>query len=296
MFKKIFLTSFVVNILLFNNSGLLAAPSFLVQVNWLKNNLSSDSIRVIDMSDDTQYQRFHIPGAVHLPYSALNYTTKAGISYSAGNENLVKVLGYLGINNKHHVIIYDDLGGLNASRLFWELEKIGHKNISILDGGLVSWILSGQKVDAHPVTTVPVQYIPLNKNGRENLVDINTLREPGFSDVLLDVRSMEEYLGNPRYPRSGHIPGAKSWEWSKAVDFDNAFKFKNDSVLRKQLKNIGIDNSNTAITVYCHSGHRAAQSYFTLRHLGFTHVKLYDGSMAEYSRKKSAALHKGSQP
>ena len=296
MLKKTLLLTLFLSSLLFNTSGLFAATSVLVDVSWLIKNYSSANIRVIDMSDDTQYQRFHIPGAIHLPYSAINYSTKAGISYSIGRENLVKILGLLGISNRHHVIIYDDMGGLNASRLFWEMEKIGHKNISILDGGLVSWILSGKKVDAHPVTTAPLQYIPLRKNGRNNLVDFNSIRKPGFSDVLLDVRSQEEYQGDPRYPRSGHIPGAKSLEWSEAINFDNAFKFKSDSTLRKQLKNLGIDNPDTPITVYCHSGHRAAHSYFTLRHLGFTHVKLYDGSMAEYSGEKSAPLHKGSRP
>jgi thiosulfate/3-mercaptopyruvate sulfurtransferase len=142
----------------------------------------------------------------------------------------------------------------------------------------------------------PVQYVPLNKASHNNLNNINAIMKADFSDILLDVRSEEEYKGDIRYPRSGHIPGAKSWEWLQAVDFDNGFTFKNNISIKNQLQQLGISKLNTPITVYCQSGHRASHSYFTLRNLGFTNVKLYDGSMAEYSQVKSALLTKGMSP
>lgn len=293
MLKK---TLFVV-LLLISQSAFSSQP-LLIDINWLEKNLNSSSIRLIDMSDDTQYQRFHIPGATHLPYAAINLRTKKGISFSAGQEQIIKILGLLGIESNHHIVIYDDMGGLHASRLFWELEKIGHKNISILNGGLVKWILAGKKVTADTRKIKAVQYNAAAKNIRNNTAVIEDIVNNKFNNknILLDVRSKEEYAGHPRYPRSGHIPGAKSWEWSQAVNFNNAFQMQDDSTIIAQLKKISVSKKNTPVTLYCQSAHRASHSYFTLRRLGFQQVKIYDGSMAEYGRIKSAPLNKGLKP
>ncbi len=293
MLKKLFFIC-----LLLNSSLAISATSFLVDVNWLDKNLKNSSLRLIDMSDDTQYQRFHIPGATHLPYAALNKQDKRGVSFSAGKQHLIKILGLLGVQANDHVVIYDDMGGLHAARLFWELEKLGHKKISLLNGGLVKWILSGKKVTAKYPQTKATTYITSNKTGKNNTATLEQILKSTFNDknILLDVRSKEEYAGHPRYPRSGHIPNAKWWEWSQSVNFENAFSMKNSKILKKQLKQIGLTKLSTPVTLYCQSAHRASQSYFTLRELGFKNVKVYDGSMSEYSKVKSAPLKKGLTP
>lgn len=293
MLKKMF---FLFSLLF--SSSVFSAQPLLVDINWLEKNLNSSSVRLIDMSDDTQYQRFHIPGAIHLPYSAINVRTKKGVSLSVGKDQIVKILGLLGIKEKDHVVIYDDMGGLHASRLFWELEKIGHKNISLVNGGLVKWILAGKKVTADSVNVKAVQYTSAVNAGRNNTAVIDDILNSKFNNknILLDVRSKEEYVGHPRYPRSGHIPGAISWEWLQAVNFDDAFKMQNDMTIKKQLQELGVSKKNTPITLYCQSAHRASHSYFTLRQLGFEQVKIYDGSMSEYSKIKSAPLKKGLTP
>ena len=224
--------------LLLNSTLAFSSPSFLVDINWLAKNLNSSSIRLIDMSDDTQFQRFHIPGATHLPYAAINMHNKKGVSLSVGKDNIIKILGLLGIQTKHHVVIYDDMGGLHAGRLFWELEKIGHKNISILNGGLVKWILSGKKVTAKSQNIKAVQYKTAIKSGRNNTATLEEILNTTFNskNILLDVRSKEEYSGHPRYPRTGHIPKAKWWEWSQDVNFENAFIMQKQIMQKKQLQ------------------------------------------------------------
>lgn len=296
MFTSRLKTIFIFIILF--NSTLSFASSLLVDIDWLEKNLNSDSIRLIDMSDNTQFQRFHIPGATHLPYAAINVQTKQGVSLSAGPERIIKVLGLLGIEAQQHVVIYDDMGGLHASRLFWELERIGHKKISILNGGLVKWILAGKKVTAEISPVKKTTYKAATKLAMNNVISAKEILNSQFDDnnILLDVRSKDEYIGNPRYIRSGHIPNAKWWEWQQAVNFDNAFQIQKDDELIKQFNALGLKNKNTPVTLYCQSAHRASHSYFTLRKLGFNQVKIYDGSMAEYSRIKTAPLIKGFTP
>ena len=66
-----------------------------------------------------------------------------------------------------------------------------------------------------------------------------------------------------------------------------------DKVLQGELSKLGVKDKTKPLIVYCRSGHRASQSYLTLRSLGYTNVKLYDGSMAEYASKRELPLKKG---
>jgi len=277
-----------------------AAEPILVDSDWLSARLNSPSLVLVDMaSDPTQYQRFHIPGAVYLPYQTLVQRRKDQVVVRLDDDKLFKVLGSVGISDDAHVVVYDDIGGLQAGRLFWELERIGHNKVSLLDGGLVQWILEGRKVVASPTLPKPVVYVPSAGKRRDNeatLANVKTANEQSGA-VLLDVRTREEYMGGrSRKHRSGHIPGAKWWPWEQAVDFDQGFRLRSAAVLIESLKKAGVADTDTPLIAYCRSGHRASQTYFVLRQLGYDNVKIYDGSMLEYQLDRTAPLRRGMQP
>lgn len=278
--------------------GIADSVTQLVETDWLKARLDNKDIVIIDMSDDIMYQRFHIPGAIYLPYRAINMADRKGISKSIGRQKLHQLLGLLGINNSSHVVIYDDMGGLNASRLYWELERIHHKKVSLLNGGLVKWILEDNKVVAAPVKPKAAQYKGSSQKKLDSLAELSDINTTGSdtSTLLLDVRSKEEYQGMPKHKRSGHVPGAKWWPWNNAVNFQAGFSMSQSDEIRKQLTSIGLTKPDQPVIVYCQTGHRASHAYFTLRRLGFKNVKLYDGSMAEYSNLPAKPLKKGMQP
>ena len=71
-----------------------------------------------------------------------------------------------------HLVIYDDMGGLNAARLFWQLESIGHGKVSVMNGGLVKWILEGRKVVNTPARLKPTTY-GSSRSGRDNLATMD---------------------------------------------------------------------------------------------------------------------------
>ncbi|MGD8525241.1 MAG: sulfurtransferase [Thioalkalispiraceae bacterium] len=269
------------------------AKSRLVETQWLASQLGKPNIVLLDMSDNMQYQRFHIPGAVHLPYQAINQRTRKGVSLSVGPSQIMRILGLVGVSRDSHVVVYDDTGGLHASRLVWELDKLGHQRVSMLNGGLVQWILEGRKVTAETVKPQATRYQADQLPAVTQLASIETLENK--MHTLLDVRSREEYMGHPRQKRSGHIPGARWWNWDQAVDFENGFKQQKTEALLDSLKQLGITSKQQALVVYCQSGHRAARSYFTLRQLGFDNVKLYDASMAEYQQSHKP-LTRGMNP
>jgi len=269
------------------------ASVILIDSKSLHKKLNNSNLIIIDMSDDTQYQRFHLPKAFYLPYRTINQRNKQRISKSIGSDNMVKLLSYMGITEKSDIVIYDDMAGLHASRLYWELERLGHKKVAILNGGIVSWVLNNYKVSNKIVNPIKVNYtaVKTNINSLASLSDViaasnNSNGKQGTT--LLDVRSKEEYFGNPKIKNSGHIPGALWWPWQQAVDFDNGFIQKKSAALLQSLKSIGISDKNSDIIIYCQSGHRASQTFMTLRNLGFKNIRIYDGSMAEYSLNRSS--------
>ncbi|GAB4344528.1 MAG: rhodanese-like domain-containing protein [Gammaproteobacteria bacterium] len=271
----------------------------LVETEWLAERLEDPSLVIVDMSgDQMQYQRFHIPGAVHLPYRALVQRNKKGVSLRVPDARLIAILGQLGISRSSHVVVYDDTGGLNAGRLFWELERIGHPEVSVLDGGLVKWILEGRPVDNRWYQNRPTTYQLADYGGRDNEIDIDGVKRSAARGEarLLDVRTREEYVGDPRAKRSGHIPGASWWPWDGSVDFERGFRYKPTDEILAGLKAVGVTDRKAPVVVYCRSGHRASQSYLTLRSLGFENVRLYDGSMLEYEQDRGAPLQTGTAP
>lgn len=274
-----------------------AQSSILVETQWLANKLGQKQIALIDMSDSMQYSRFHIPGARHLPYNAINQFNRKRVSLSIGSQNISRLLGELGVSPDMHIVIYDDVGGLNAARLFWELERIGHQKVSLLNGGLVKWILEGRKVVASHAQYPKTRYTQRQAGSPDKLATLHDIKlSDRSSPTLLDVRSQDEYRGHPRQKNSGHIRGAKWWQWEDNVNFENAFLFKTDQQLLSRANELGLKNRDHEIIVYCQSGHRAAHSYFTLRKLGFTNIRLYDGSMAEFTQQRPADIQKGDRP
>ncbi|MEW7976159.1 MAG: sulfurtransferase [Candidatus Sedimenticola endophacoides] len=275
-----------------------AFASVVVDGGWLKPRLDDPDLILIDMSSDpTQYQRFHIPGAVHIPYKYLTATRRDGVSVRAGDRQLKQILGYLGITPESQIVIYDDMGGLEAGRLFWELERIGHENLALLDGGLVKWILDGKRVVARESEPRSKAYPGALGEVRANVADIEQV-QAALKDGktrLLDVRSREEYAGDRRAKRSGHIPGAGWWPWEESVRFDQGFVLKEEAQLRESLTALGLEDPETPVILYCRTGHRASQSYYVLRRLGYRDVKIYDGSMAEWSRT-TLPLKEGMEP
>lgn len=268
----------------------------IVSTTWLEAHLNDTNLTLIDMAEDIQYQRFHLPGALHLPYRAINTTDQFGVSYGLGAEQLIRLLGLLGASADNHIVIYDDLGGLNASRLYWALEALGHQRIALLDGGLVKWILEGRKVSNKSVQARKSTYSPSSKIGRNNLASLAEISRLPTNAILLDVLTQEEYAGDPRQPRSGHIPTARWWPWDTTVDFNNGFRLKPVAELKRQLQALGVSDPESPVYLYCRTGHRASQSYYVLRQLGFSKVKIYDGSIAEYSRHKTLPLNTGMNP
>ena len=66
--------------------------------------------------------------------------------------------------------------------------------------------------------------------------------------------------------------------------------------LETSLAKIGARDKQTPVILYCRSGHRASQTYLSLRGLGFENVRVHTGSMLEYLQDSTTPLQRGVTP
>lgn len=289
-------------ILLSWSAPILAKEPVLVDVNWLSKQLNkpNHNIVLIDLSEQSQYQKFHLPNAIHINYNWL-IKSQDGIALSGGKKHMVKLLSKLGVSEKDYIVIYDNEGNLKASRLYWELAKLNHQKVSMLDGGSIAWVLAGQPVTQNQTPRKPAQYVA-NKINREDALTANkkevfaAIKDP--KSILLDTRSKQEYLGNPKDKTrpQGHIPSALFFPWEVSVDGGNGYRQRDNKKLSEFFNYLNMQDKNAPIIAYCNSGHRAARVFTLLKSSGFQNVKLYDASMQEWGLSKENPLKLGKNP
>jgi thiosulfate/3-mercaptopyruvate sulfurtransferase len=116
---------------------------------------------------------------------------------------------------------------------------------------------------------------------------LNSLQKRS-ADVV-DARMKRFYDGDPTgNPRDGHIAGALNLPYTDMIDSTNSIK--SIDVLSKNFSAVVPDKGKEIVT-YCFIGQTASVIYLTGRSLGYN-VKLYDGSMQEWSRIPELPMEK----
>ena len=254
----------------------------LIQPENLEKSLSYDNVLIVDLSKPQTYSKLHIHGAVHLDYAQIVAVNKPVMGLLPDDATLESVFSAVGIGNDTHVIAYDDEGGGKAARLLWTLAAVGHRQASLLNGGLHAWANEGHPHDDQPVTPTAAAF---TANRDESPVANHEYISEHLGDAaycLLDVRSPDEFNGLKKYAnRAGHIPGAVNLEWTEAMDTTRNLRFKPDAELNEMFAAIGATPDKEIIT-YCQTHHRSAHTYIVLRHLGYERVKGYPGSWSDW--------------
>jgi thiosulfate/3-mercaptopyruvate sulfurtransferase len=244
-----------------------------------------DDILIIDLCGAEQYAKLHIPGAVKLDYSDFVVSRGTTEGAMADDDQLVKVFSRIGLDREKPVVIYDHENNAMSCRLIWTLHVLGHDNVSMLNGGLVNWVMQGLPISKEIHESEASHYEIQHNEGayaNKNYI-VEHLLNP--RDVLVDTRSPEEYLGQHRDSKSkrgGHIPGSVNLDWKLAIDKDNYGKILDKDELIKLFKSKGIVPEKE-IVVYCQSHMRSSHTYVVLKSLGFENVLGYEGSMSEWA-------------
>ncbi|MGA7669101.1 MAG: sulfurtransferase [Nitrolancea sp.] len=271
-------------------------PDLLVSTEWVANHLDEGWIRIVESDEDVLlYDIGHVPGAVKIDWheDLQDPTVRDFI----GSEKFASLMERFGIDNDTTVIFYGDKNNWWAAYAYWFFAYMGHTNMRIMDGGRKKWEAEGR-----PLTREVPNYPHTSYSARPMRSDLRAFRSDvldhiGYKDrqkvgdgkPLVDVRSPGEYSGEllhmADYPqegalRGGHIPGAKSIPWGKAVNDDGTFKAGDE--LRELYGSQGVTSDKDIVT-YCRIGERSAHTWFVLHELlGYPSVRNYDGSWTEW--------------
>lgn len=195
-----------------------------------------------------------------------------------------ETLGRLGIGPTNHVVVYDDMGGAVAARMWWMLRSIGHDEVRLLDGGYQAWVKAGLETETGSNTPVPSHYpVPKAFTGVTGYEDLE-------GRAVIDVRAPERYRGDtePVDPKAGHIPGAVNLPLDGSLD--EAGRFLDADALRDRFSHVA-DSS----VVHCGSGVNACHTALAMIVAGLPMPDIYIGSFSEWARRDLPVVT-GDQP
>ncbi len=266
-------------------------PGVLVSTDWVAEHLKDPNIRIVESNEDTLlYSSGHIPGAVHVDWTAdLNDQVRRDYVGAYAFEQL---MSRIGVTPDTTVVFYGDKNNWWACYAFWVFQLFGHTNARVMDGGRLKWEKEKRELSRDVPSYPPTHYkVARRDDAPHRVFRDEVLKFVEAKGQLVDVRSPDEYSGKklhmPEYPnegalRGGHIPGAKNIPWARAINPDDGtFKTANE------LKQIYLEEQKlhpTATTIaYCRIGERSSHTWFTLKFLlGFPNIRNYDGSWTEW--------------
>ena len=231
----------------------------------LRTEIKKNSVRIIDVRRQEDYEKNHITNSVNLPLAKLLNDDSP--------ETIANIAGELGIADETPVVVYDDTFGALSSRIVWAFQYIGHTDVRLLDVTFSQW----QQLGLEVTTEVPeIDKVNHSINLKPEIMATAEYLEKvkdSKNVVILDNRERLNFLEQ-------HIPGAINIPYRTLASEGKIIRTKES--MRNLLKNRGISEDAEIIT-YCGSvGTLSGFAYYALKSIGIPNVKLYVHSFKEW--------------
>jgi thiosulfate/3-mercaptopyruvate sulfurtransferase len=279
-------------------------PEVLVSADWVQDHLDDPTVRIVESDEDVLlYEMGHIPGAAKIDWHGdLQHQL---IRDYINADAFADLCSRHGIANDTTVVFYGDKSNWWACYAFWAFKLFGHADCRVMNGGRKLWVGENRPLSRETPTFPTTSYKVVGDFEK----DIRAFRDEALAHAhaglpMIDVRSPGEYTGElqhmPDYPqegslRTGHIPGAKSVPWSKAVNDDGTFK--SAAELRALFESQAGLKPTDDVVAYCRIGERSSLTWFVLTYLlGYAKVRNYDGSWTEWGNLVRVPIARGEAP
>lgn len=279
--------------------GLEIPKNHIVSTDWLEKNKDNKNIVIIDTRSKKEYESSHIKNAYNFSKEDWHKGTTVKIPKLYNTpEQIEEILSIAGVTEDSIVVFYsggnDEADYEFAATGVWNLYIYGFINSVILNGGFEKW--KSEKRDIN-------KDIPKDKNSDFKITNfINEVA--GINDIvnaiydeeiqIADARVSKFYLGQDDREdllRHGHIPTAKLIPMVRQVKKENNYYvFVEEEESKSLLNNSGFGiELDKPLIVYCNTGSKAKGLWFAAKFIAkMEDVKVYDGSMVDYSRTNFA--------
>jgi thiosulfate/3-mercaptopyruvate sulfurtransferase len=238
----------------------------------------------------------HIAGSQHVDVSTQFSDPTATLHYTHPEpQAIADQLARLGIREGREVVVYDSTGTLFASRLWYLLRWVGVPS-RVLDGGYVAWVAAGERVEEgespapEPVPTWQVSAVRNAWVSKQELLELS----PDDNSPLVCGLPAGSFTGaDPtRYTRRGRIPGSVNVSSRDLFTADGHVKTRVELILAYDAAGVDVSKVDEVL-LYCGGGISAAANAITLAAIGSPAVRIYDGSLEEWSADPSLPLEVG---
>jgi len=243
-----------------------------------------------DLADTSQgekaYKESHLPNAVYAHLDKhLSGPVQKGVTGRQplpDAETLSALFSTWGISKDKLVVVYDNVTGPFAARLWWMLVWLGHTNTRVLDGGWKKWTSEGRET-----TTVVPQAKPVNFKSDINasmLADVTDVedRVANKNGILVDARTADRFAGENETmdPKAGHIPGAINIPF--VSNLTDTGEFKTAEALANQYQQACLNKPGEDVLIYCGSGVSATHNALAMIHAGMDGMRIYVDSWSHW--------------
>ncbi len=248
---------------------------------------------IIDIREPKLYAEGHIPGALNAPYGKWR-----GPATNPGElpdlPKLTALVQSLGLTPATHAVVVStgadatDFGAM--ARVYWSLKVLGLKELSIVNGGMKTWVADGKPVSTEAPQVQASSYQPVLDESLIATRDQVRSHVDLSNAALVDSRPDAFYQGKTRAPAaklSGTLPGAQQLDFNQWFVKGTA-QFVDQATARQIAEKVSRKDGQDTVA-FCNTGHWAATDWFGLSEMaGLPNVKLYAGSMVDWTQQPGA--------
>lgn len=238
------------------------------------------------LEDAEQYQKGHIPGAIHSNSDI--YENGEPRWFLRSDSEIFATMKSMGITAETTVIVYSHQP-IFAARLWWILQYAGLEDVRVLDGGYEKWTADGFEGETTvnlPVAAIKEYAGPLKSEWIATMEYAAAHYKDTDHYILADVRDREEYTGlKSGYDyliEKGRIPNS-IWFYPVGGVTDRYFNtnntFKSLEAIRAMWSELGLSDGKTPHTFkkevifYCGGGYRSATAFFYAYLMGYKNIR-----------------------